>query len=466
MRAPDDEIMEMTSRLDAMKPGDGAGLGQMFDDLTAMLNVYPDDPKLRFLFANTASRAKHYGVAKAVFSTLLATHGNKSSVLINYATVIDHLGDPAASLRYYKEALHDPTANKVLIHSNMATAHIKLGQYEESLKRANYALAIDPAFKEAAITKGFALFSLGELGEAWDYYEQGIGTCSRISVDYGLPIWKGESDARLIIHGEQGLGDEIMYASCLRDVKAAAVAVDCDARLATALQRAFPEMLVVGSRSAKPHQKPWVQKWEPTHSTSIASLPVRYRRQESEFPGTPYLFAKSDLHAMYEALFRSATGKGKIIGIAWSGGSPDTKEKEREIPLEAFRPIIDANPDAGFVSLQYRDDATAQIEESGLPIVHYNFATAKGVSYEHTLAAIAVCDRIIATDTTAVHAAGALDIPTTCLLSTPCMWVHSQWQGDRSAWYDSVLLRRKPKGMAWAEFINKEVKQNAHIYRC
>lgn len=455
----DAEIVQLASEVDTCPD---SKIGEYYDIIVGQLNREPEDHRLRLLFATIAAKARHFGVAKLTLDSLLRSHGDWGPVRFNLAMVMDSLGNQEAALRHYQFAERDPKSiNMVMLHSNRATALIKLGRYEESIKACDKSLAIDCEFKDALITKGFGLLSLGKLAEGWDHYQQAMGGKHRRHIEYGVPLWKGEPDCRVILHGEQGIGDEIMYASCIPDVIAISsmVAVDCDARLSAILKRSFPNALVMGSRTAKPEQKAWVEKFKPTHSISLASLPVFYRRTPEAFPKSVYLRPKPSYKAMYRKLFQHETGKEKLIGIGWSGGTADTKEVEREIPLEAFAKLIEKYPDHGFVSLQYREDAQAQIDASGLPIHHFQFVTGKGASYEHTAAAIAACDKVVSTDTTAIHAAGAMGVPTHCLLSTPPMWVHAPWQGKSSPWYRDVALHRKPEGKDWLSYINSLVAQ-------
>jgi len=455
----EDELKEVSGEI-ATAPDNG--LGELYDRLVAMLNAEPDDHRIRFLFATVACRARHHGVAKAILEPMLRSHGNWGALRVNYGMTLDGLGDMQGALHQYRHAVSDPRVDKANLHSNRATALIKLGQYEEADQACVEALKVDPNHKEASMTRGFSRIALGDLGPGWDLYEKAVGTKHRISTDYGVPQWAGEIRARVIVHGEQGLGDEIMYASCIADIadRCDAVAVDCDSRISKLLRRSFfnlPNVTVYGSRSAK--DRPWVADFKPTHSMGIGSLPKHFRRAPADFPRRTYLCADGPMTTMYRALVsgvhleRSEHTPDQIIGIAWSGGTVETKEKLREIPVEAFAPLIKKYPRAAFVSLQYREDAQAQIAESGLPIQHHVWATGKGASYEHTAAMIAACDRVIATDTTVIHAAGAMGVPTDCLLSTPCMWGHGPWQNDKSAWYPSVRLLRRPVDHDWARYI-------------
>lgn len=459
MQLADSELQELSEEVTAAPDTE---LGFLYDKIIGMLNTNPDDARVRFLFAAVCNRARHYGLAKAVMDPLLHTHGQWGALRVNYGMTMDYLGNFEGALNQYRQAEKDAKVNKATLFNNRASVLIKMGRYEEADREAVRALEFNPTYKEAFINRGFARLAMGDLEQGWDNYDAAVGSKYRITIDYGVPHWKGEEGARLIVHGEQGIGDEIMYASCLPDAiaRCEAVAYDSDAKLSKWMRTAFPGIKVVGSRKAT--ERPWVAEFKPTHSIGIGSLPVLFRRSVDSFPRKAYLSPDPAMKAMYRALVLETDGgmyPQSVIGIAWSGGGPDTKEALREIPVEAFKPLIDKYPSAAFVSLQYREDAQAQIDLSGLPIQHHAFATGKGAGYNHTSAMIAACDRVISTDTTVIHAAGAMGVRTDCLLSTPCMWVHSPWHKDSSPWYPSVKLHRKPESFDWVRYINHLVSQ-------
>ena len=66
---------------------------------------------------------------------------------------------------------------------------------------------------------------------------------------YPQPRWNGRTVAEgtLLIHGEQGIGDEIQFASCVPDLVPLAkrCVLVCHPRLAKLLARSFPAVAVV-----------------------------------------------------------------------------------------------------------------------------------------------------------------------------------------------------------------------------
>lgn len=449
------EVLELAKRADA---GD---IERVFDETTALLNTEQDNPWVKFLYAKMSFKAQHYGVAKVMMESALATMPNNGMFHMNYALILDNLDELDAAIAAYRKAEADSSLDKSELYANYASTFLKMGALEKGADYVDRALKLNPGNKTARGTRAFVNFQLNtDLRLAWDDYTNLIGGQFRKLNDYGVPMWNGEPNARLIVQGEQGIGDEMMYASCLPDLiergQCADIALDVDSRTVRLLRGSFPGIACYGSRAIPMDRKPWVHEFAPTHATLIGELPRLYRPDPEAFTGKSYLSPPDELVAMYRQLTRHATPAHTIYGIAWSGGSRNTHEKEREIPLAAFKSLIEAKPHAKFFSLQYRDGTEAEIRESGLPIKHFHWVTGKGANYEHTASFIKACDVIVSTDTTAIHAAGACGVKTHCLLSTPSMWLHPPWATERSVWYESVKLHRKPKGRSWESFMESK----------
>ena len=64
---------------------------------------------------------------------------------------------------------------------------------------------------------GLGKLMLREWSEGWKLYHDTLGVKHREGRDYGLPEWNGEPGT-VVAYGEQGVGDEIMFATCLNEL--------------------------------------------------------------------------------------------------------------------------------------------------------------------------------------------------------------------------------------------------------
>jgi hypothetical protein len=250
----------------------------------------------------------------------------------------------------------------------------------------------------------------------------------------------------VVFYGEQGIGDEVMYASCLPDALASCkeVVVECDPRLENLFKRSFPGAAVYGTR--RQTEVEWPTRHELEARCPVGQLPQFFRTSKESFPGTPYLVADPERRIQWRALFDS-WGKKPKIGICWSGGSKHNNPEARDIGLEGFRELIES-VDADWVSLQYKDPS-AEIEESGLPVKHYPRATLTA-DYDDTAGLVAELDLVIGPHTSVHHLAGALGVPSLILVPTKSIWIYAQ---DHMPWYRGATLLRQVG--AWKDTIEK-----------
>ena len=297
------------------------------------------------------------------------------------ALIVDHLGDRAQGLALLQEAAR-LAPEDVHAQYNIGLYHLKYGDY----------------------------------APGWDGYE-----CRRAFESYvnkhrriPLPEWDGGPLAgrTLLVLPEQGLGDEIMFGSCIPELAAQAkhVVVECDAKLEAIFQRSFPQCTVVSRQRTLAND--WVQRLDPRPDAyvSAGSLACRFRRSAAAFPQHDG-FLKADPEAV--AAWRArldALGPGRKIGLSWQGGVGFTGRKRRSLTLEQLLPILRL-PGFHFVSLQYtevREEVRALESRHRIKVHHWQEAID---DYDQTAALVAALDGVLTVCTAIVHLTGALGRP-------------------------------------------------------
>lgn len=400
----------------------------------------PDDALALFLMGSIYAEAERFGAAINMFRLVTSIKPEKPEGWNNLGMAYDSnkMHDKAMEC-FQKSWSIGQTAQ---VASNIGNAYLNKHDYQNAKTWAKRALKIDPNLKGAHSVLGMASLSTGDWATGWDNYEYSIGSKFRTEVQYQEEDrWDGTPGKTVIVYGEQGLGDEIMYASCVPDAaKENTIVLECDKRLEGLYRRSFPDVHVYGTRRDPAY---WIDDHKLDARCAVGTLPKFYRRKLSDFPGTPYLKADPERVAQWKTLF-----KRKTIGIAWSGGSKHNKPEARAIGLEAFRPLIEAI-DADFVSLQYQDP-TDEIKASGLPVKHWKRATLTD-DYDDTAGLVAALDMVIGVNTSVQHLAGALGVPGVVLVPNDPLWI---WSGD-FPWYKSARLFRQKKGESWAETVKR-----------
>ena len=338
---------------------------------------------------------------------------------------------------------------KGTLRTNYAAAMITRGQWEDAELMARAALKYTPNSKKARANLGMACLSQRKWREGWPLYDEIIGfDQSRRKMQYGGESeWTGKPGQKVVVYGEQGLGDEITFASMIPDAinRAGKIIIDCEPRLAGLFRRSFPQAKVYGTLTAKEAY------WEPEDrrpdaSITVAGLGKLFRLDDESFSGEPYLVPDPDRVAMWKGLFDKQ--QKPVIGIAWSGGVPWTGDRFRRISLEEFMPLFEA-VDAVWISLQYKD-ASKEIAEfrqrhPEIDLRQYAFGTLTK-DYDDTAAMVAALDLTIAPPTSVVHLAGAMGAH--CIaLKAPI----DCWKFHAGLPFHTRNMRIIPHAGSWAE---------------
>ncbi len=415
----------------------------------------PDDKAALFMLGSLTSRAEHFGVALSLFERVTKLDPRRHEAWNNAGLALQECGQYERAREHFKRALELDKRPSYM--ANLGAAYLTEGNYSEAIRWCRKSLELEDN-DGAWTTLGFAYLALGDWEKGWAGYEHCLGGRFRKIEQIGdEPKWDGKPVGNLFIYGEQGLGDEIMYASILPDAvsRADKVVLECDKRLKGLFQRSFPDIEVRGSRREK---KAWAEGRTFDAGCAAGSLANLFRPNRAECPKTPYLKVDPERALQWRALFDS-WGK-PVIGIAWSGGKAATQRKERQVGLEAFRGLIEG-ADAVFVSLQYTD-ADDEIRESGLPVKHIHRAV-QSPDYDDTAAFVSELDHIIGPPTTIHHLSGSIGKASTILVPSRPMWDCST--GDSWAWYQSQTFFRQLKNESWAECIRRFASATELLHR-
>jgi ADP-heptose:LPS heptosyltransferase len=311
-------------------------------------------------------------------------------------------------------------------------------------------------------------FLAGDLQRAWHEYEW-RWKCARfkkrpVAAAAIAPTWEGTSlsGKTLLVYGEQGIGDEVMFASCLPELieQSAKCIVACESRLVPLFRRSFPTALVC---SIDKLQQDIAKQQLGAVDFQIAagSVPKLTRRALSDFP-TDSHFLKADedrARSFRERL--DSLGPGRKIGISWKGGATSEERRRRSSSLLSWSSLLEL-PDAQFVSLQY-GDCEEELEEVrrsvGAPIVNWSDVDPLR-DVDGCFALVAALDVVVTIDNSTLHFAGALGIPTFGLVSFPSS-SYWRWFGDsrESVWYPNVQLIRRRYPAEWNSVLEQVARE-------
>jgi tetratricopeptide (TPR) repeat protein len=313
------------------------------------------------------------------------------------------------------------------------------------------AIALRPTYDEAFFNRGHVYLEHHDFAKGWADYEHRFGMPSLgIANLLNIPVWQGEPlSGKLLVRGEQGLGDQIIFASVLPELLklVGSVCLQLEPRLVPLFQRSFPDVEVM-SRDKRPPTDVVAQ-------ICIGSLPQYFRKDVAAFAHASMPYLKSD--ADKTAAFRKALAPNgeRIIGLNWRSFR-NKYANEKSMGLLDMAPFFNL-PGYTVVNLQY-GDVKDEIREADAAGLHFN----KSVTIDLTkdidgvASLVDACDVLVSTSNTTVHIAGALGKPVLLMLPyrSGKLWYWSEAKGEGSLWYPSIRTFHQNAQGDWASTID------------
>lgn len=410
----------------------------------------PDNAMALFVAAYACMKAERNGIAYIYLKRAVEILPDKESIWNNLGMACVGMQRLEEAERCLRKALELRPGFKAALN-NLALLSVYDCQPDLALKYAKQSLAQDENQWDVAETKAYAHMMLGQWKEGWEGYEKMIGHSKHRKwkpTKPDIPAWNLETGV-IHIRGEQGVGDEISYASILPSVKGHKVILECDRKLEGLFKRSFPEFEVYGTRFE--NHRPWDNRKIDYHLL-IGSLGKFFRLKNEDFPREAFLKPDPERCLQWRALLD--TLPGKKIGIAWTGGLANTFRGRRSLDLEALLPILSV-PGISWVSLQYQDP-TEELEQfenkHGIKIHHWKRGP-ESKDYDDVAGLVNELDMVISVCTAVVHLSGALGKECHVLVPSKPRWWYGL-SGKDSVWYKSLVFWRQ-KGKDWNSVIHQ-----------
>ena len=332
-----------------------------------------------------------------------------------YAAAHRNLGDVLRCENRFDEAAEcyrralDADPEFVAAHVNLGLTHKEQGDLTAAIACNDRALEIDPEFVEARINRAFIWRLMGDLDRGWREYEW-RWRAESLPQRFNEPVWDGNPapGKTLLVYAEQGVGDEIMFASCIPDVtgQVGKCIVECDARLVGLYSRSFPNAEFVARHDEScPAPASAFAKFD--LQIAIGSIPQFVRSSPESFPQRErYLVPDAKRVDDWRSRL-AALGEGLKVGISWRGGRRPETRRCRSTSLDLWRESL-KTPNVHFVNLQY-GDCRAELEalkDDGEITVHDWDDVDPLNDLDDFAAHISALDLVISIDNSTVHVAG------------------------------------------------------------
>lgn len=403
------------------------------------------------------------------------------------------LGDHEKSIACMIEALESHESPQMWL--NLGGIYGEVKDIESAEKCFANALKLQDNYAAAYIDLAFCYHLKGDWKKGFAAYEWRFLYYPQMRHYLGLydmsKKWDGKADLngkRVLVYGEQGLGDIINFSRFLPLLKArgAYVILHCSPNLEPVMRRMEGVDEVINWRIDSTETPEF-----PEYDYQFALMSAPYLLDVQEISGSPYITPATNA---FRGQMKEKYGDTFNVGILWAGSPSHPNDKSRSIPLKCFRPLNQI-PGVSLFSLQM-DSAKRQygvtcrnVDESNplfisshserfqpsLGVVDYNEGcddmkvtdlTNMIQTFEDTATILAGLDLVICCDTSTAHLAGAMGVPVWVALPFNADW---RWTltGDKTFWYDSMRLYRQTERGDWdgvfkriQEDLNEVVLQN------
>jgi len=326
---------------------------------------------------------------------------------------------------------------------NIGHVNYLSGNTKDALDCYELALNTSPADSYLHLRRAFSLLRLGRYKAGWLEYswrDEMTQEWSIVPVKRRItPLHNSASDLcgkNIVLISEQGVGDQIMYASIFGEVEklTSNLSLVVDDRLKDLYRRSFPNIKLISLDQISHYIS------SNYYAIRIGDLPGLFRNNEESFPGNPYLRAEVAHRNVFRENLKSHSGLK--IGLSWRGGWDNIEGAYRRLNIYELLSFKPEGVDITWVPLQY--DITD--EEAGTLSLRSDFVFFEDLNlrddFSRVSALISELDYIVTIDNSVAHLAGALGCKVILLLNHGCDW---RWVDGhkKSLWYADVCIYRR-----------------------
>lgn len=398
-----------------------------------------------------------YKNSKKYANDALKFNNQNFLAIINIANCLIEEGQIEEGIKEL-ENINKVKPNNPMVLNNLGFAYKYKGDYPRAIIEYKKAIKLNPEFKDALFNLSILELSSNNFIEGWVNYEHRWGTAKKFSIKmtYNKPVWnKNLGFERILIWGEQGIGEQLLFSSVLADLKFKfkKIILCVNDKLVDLFKENFKEFEVY------PLSKK-IDESNFDYHLPICSLGLYFRNNLKDFK-----FNKLKVEAGYNYVKKN---KKLQCALTWKRKNIEFRDKT-SINLEDLKDILLID-EIEFINIQYtdEDDEVKKFEKEN------NFVLGKVNGLDpfndlYNLASfISKCDFVISISNTTAHLSAALGKPTYLMLpkNRGKLWYWDNDFNNQNLWYPSVVKFIQKTSKDWDDPI-KNLKDhifNKHIY--
>jgi tetratricopeptide (TPR) repeat protein len=389
----------------------------------------------------------------------ISINPNNISALNNLGKVHEEISLYLDALGYFDNAIR-LKPNYVESYSNRGVVSKNLNRFELAIIDYDTAIHLDPENPDAYYNKAILLLQLQQFSVGWDLYQWRWKIKIEFSkkLDTKIPYWNRQnsnSQSRIILWAEQGIGDEIFYFGMLKNFSDidARVTVSADTRLHALFKRSIPELEFIDKNEISNI----CNEANFDFQAPIGDIGQLFSVDKSLEHKTPKPFLQINQSRCWDIKNKNSFLSGKFVcGISW-------KSTNKDIGIAKSLNLIDLSPllsieNVVFISLQY--GSTADEIEFVEKNIGIKIHTIDGLDIfndiDGLVSLISLCDLVVTTSNITAHLTGAIGKKGMVLMpfSKGKIWYWHSGVGP-SLWYPSLEMVSQLHMNEWTDPINK-----------
>lgn len=352
--------------------------------------------------------------------------------------------------------------DNAVVLNNLGRALVENGRFDDAIIYLNRALEINPNYASAVYNRGMAKLGIGQLEAGWPEWEFRFkANCSaKRSPTYDtLPLWQGEKleEKSIIVYAEQGLGDELLFSSCIPDLvkQAGQVFLQCNPRLVSLFARSFPSVIVHGGPRNEPLD--WLSQYGGVnYQIPGGSLSRFLRRKLNDFPKSNAYLKADDTRVAYWREQLSQLGPELKVGFAWRSKLQDPLRSRRYTQLSDWLDMYKIRG-VKIICLQY-DDCTDELNilerDHGVKLVRFPEIDLMN-DLDESVALMSALDLAVSVITSTFRLAAGAGVETLLLAPPMRNWVNLGTA--ELPWYPTVRVIRQREIGIWNDVVSRVV---------
>ena len=421
---------------------------------TEAIRIKPNFEQAHNNLGNILQDAGKFDEAAKSYERAVKLEPNNPEFNNNLGIAFIELGKYEEARVSFKKAIK-LNPNYAEAYSNLGNSLKELGKFDEAITNHQKALKLNPKYKKANFNEALVRLTLGDFKIGWEKYELRLGKGTKTPLRYpSEKIWNGNYlNGTLLVWGEQGLGDHIMFCAILIDLKKYAknIILEVDNRLENLLKRYFEKVNFSNIKIFDPEKT--IKDSFDKH-IAIGSLGQYLRKSKKSFETTPKKYLISSPEKEKELQNKFFQNKKFKVGISWK--TLNKRQQFRSIELKQMLPIF-LNQNCDFIDLQFgKFDEDARYLKSKHGVNIKSIDEIDNYNDIDSLAALINClDLVISIDNTTAHLAGALGKKTWLMLAKNAKWHWFKKDEKKSLWYSSVKIFQQVKIGEWDSIIGE-----------